>query len=768
MEHNITHQDLLNELNSLRKQTFEFLKEQTINVESKVIKTSNYEIEKDFIPINLTEFKIHIYELFLKNPNIFENFNEFCLSINDMLKNYYDVFFILLSNNLVQEPIAISNLSTTPDHETTISLVSTYHKYILDNYDVLSSNLDIYNSIIKERKIKNFSLYPFVKSDNKLLGFLLLETYHNIKLSDVLDKTFSELASFISTIIEQKLLCRQSTTTLDLLSKTTSVLLSLTGKDFIVTNISDNIYSYGYFKFDLINKSWTAFIFFEDKDYFINQVNEHLNNNENNFNLTYRIITSYYTFEWISHNIIIIQNSDGSIQLDGILQNISKIKEYEISLENYNSILNIYNNALNDINLVNNNSDYTYYQKITSYLEILKKYFNFSTCILAHIENNSYNIYSIITNEYNFDNQTQLDITETLCEQTIKNNSFTLYADVDNYEELQNHPVYLTFQPKAYAGIPVYVDNKLWGTLSLIDKSNPLPPELSAILRDILMIVANNISHILHLKIQHDNWNANISLTNSKELIIQALINTYFDGIILTDTEDKIIQINQIVCNIFDFPLPSKVLIKKSLNLFINHIKELFENSDIFENFINEFKSNNKEASEIELNTIDKHKIILKITKIFNENKLIGTLWNFRKIEIPQDYSKQTSLISDEIKQIWQKENLDNTTVNDIPELKKELKEMFSKFTDIMLDFAENFFMNDFDAATNVAKNIVNFAIANNLVEVEQEAKILLNDVLPTKNFNQISNQYEKVNNAMKKLKELTKFIWYDEEEEDS
>lgn len=765
MENNLTHQDLLNELHSLQKEAFEFLKEQTISLESKVIKTSNKEIEKDFIPVNLTEFKSKIYDLFLKNDDLIYNFNEFCISINDILKNYFDVFFIFLPNNFLKEPLVISNLSSTPDTETTISLISTYHKYILDNFNSINANPDIYNSIIKERKIKNFSLFPFFTSDNKLLGFLLLETYHKVKLSDTLEKVFSDLINIISQIIENKLLINTFKNTNNVLSKTNSILITLNIDNYNVLDISDNIYSYGYFKFDVINHSWLDFIFFEDRDYFTENLQENLKNNNSHFSISYRIQTSYFTFEYVSHDFILTTNLDGSLQLDGVIQNISKLKEYELSLENYNTILNIYNNALNDINKINNNSTFSIFQKITAYLEILTKYFDFNTAILARIANNNYNIYSIVSNEYNFDNTTSFELTETLCEITLKNNDFTLYSDIDNYAELQNHPVYLTFQPKSYAGLPIIVDTKLWGTLSLINKSNSFNPDFSAILRDIMNTIANNISNLLYLKQQSETWNKNETLTNSKELIIEAFVKTYFDGIILTDNNNLIIQINQKVCDIFDFPLPSKVLIKKPFNLFINHIRELFNNPSEFDSFYNNITQSENLISEVELDTIDNHKIFIRTNKVLNGSQLIGILWNIRKTEVIND-STTSSIISNEIKEIWKKESLDAITVNDLPDLKKELKDLFGKFTDLMLDFAENFFMNDYDAASKVTQDIIQLAINSNLIEVVKEAKILLDEALPTKNFNKISDQYEKVNNSIKKFKELTKFIWYDEEEE--
>ncbi|HOM64404.1 MAG TPA: GAF domain-containing protein [Ignavibacteriales bacterium] len=765
MENNLTHQDLLNELHSLQKEAFEFLKEQTISLESKVIKTSNKEIEKDFIPVNLTEFKSKIYDLFLKNDDLIYNFNEFCISINDILKNYFDVFFIFLPNNFLKEPLVISNLSSTPDTETTISLISTYHKYILDNFNSINANPDIYNSIIKERKIKNFSLFPFFTSDNKLLGFLLLETYHKVKLSDTLEKVFSDLINIISQIIENKLLINTFKNTNNVLSKTNSILITLNIDNYNVLDISDNIYSYGYFKFDVINHSWLDFIFFEDRDYFTENLQENLKNNNSHFSISYRIQTSYFTFEYVSHDFILTTNLDGSLQLDGVIQNISKLKEYELSLENYNTILNIYNNALNDINKINNNSTFSIFQKITAYLEILTKYFDFNTAILARIANNNYNIYSIVSNEYNFDNTTSFELTETLCEITLKNNDFTLYSDIDNYAELQNHPVYLTFQPKSYAGLPIIVDTKLWGTLSLINKSNSFNPDFSAILRDIMNTIANNISNLLYLKQQSETWNKNETLTNSKELIIEAFVKTYFDGIILTDNNNLIIQINQKVCDIFDFPLPSKVLIKKPFNLFINHIRELFNNPSEFDSFYNNITQSENLISEVELDTIDNHKIFIRTNKVLNGSQLIGILWNIRKTEVIND-SITSSIISNEIKEIWKKENLDAITVNDLPDLKKELKDLFGKFTDLMLDFAENFFMNDYDAASKVTQDIIQLAINSNLIEVVKEAKILLDEALPTRNFNKISDQYEKVNNSIKKFKELTKFIWYDEEEE--
>lgn len=765
MENNLTHQDLLNELHSLQKEAFEFLKEQTISLESKVIKTSNKEIEKDFIPVNLTEFKSKIYDLFLKNDDLIYNFNEFCISINDILKNYFDVFFIFLPNNFLKEPLVISNLSSTPDTETTISLISTYHKYILDNFNSINANPDIYNSIIKERKIKNFSLFPFFTSDNKLLGFLLLETYHKVKLSDTLEKVFSDLINIISQIIENKLLINTFKNTNNVLSKTNSILITLNIDNYNVLDISDNIYSYGYFKFDVINHSWLDFIFFEDRDYFTENLQENLKNNNSHFSISYRIQTSYFTFEYVSHDFILTTNLDGSLQLDGVIQNISKLKEYELSLENYNTILNIYNNALNDINKINNNSTFSIFQKITAYLEILTKYFDFNTAILARIANNNYNIYSIVSNEYNFDNTTSFELTETLCEITLKNNDFTLYSDIDNYAELQNHPVYLTFQPKSYAGLPIIVDTKLWGTLSLINKSNSFNPDFSAILRDIMNTIANNISNLLYLKQQSETWNKNETLTNSKELIIEAFVKTYFDGIILTDNNNLIIQINQKVCDIFDFPLPSKVLIKKPFNLFINHIRELFNNPSEFDSFYNNITQSENLISEVELDTIDNHKIFIRTNKVLNGSQLIGILWNIRKTEVIND-SITSSIISNEIKEIWKKENLDAITVNDLPDLKKELKDLFGKFTDLMLDFAENFFMNDYDAASKVTQDIIQLAINSNLIEVVKEAKILLDEALPTKNFNKISDQYEKVNNSIKKFKELTKFIWYDEEDE--
>jgi hypothetical protein len=144
---------------------------------------------------------------------------------------------------------------------------------------------------------------------------------------------------------------------------------------------------------------------------------------------------------------------------------------------------------------------------------------------------------------------------------------------------------------------------------------------------------------------------------------------------------------------------------------------------------------------------------------------LLGTLWEFVKSVSPNNEApKQQSILPTELLEIWKIDST-NLTVNDFPELKKLLLETFSIFTDLMLDFAENFFMNDYDKASEVAQKIIDFAGNKQLPEIVSEAKKLL-ELVPTKSFNKISDQYEAVNNSIKKFKELSKFIWFDEEEE--
>ncbi|HOP49304.1 MAG TPA: hypothetical protein PK887_01620 [Ignavibacteriales bacterium] len=766
MSNNITHNDLLNELNSLRKETFEFLKQQANQAELKVIRTSNSNVEISLSQVNLDNFKLEIFKLFSNNVNLKENFSELTILLNSLLKNYFDVFAVILPNEFISSPLTITNLTQSHDVETTISIISTYNKYI---FDFFQQGTDIQNNvteILNNRKINNFNIFPFFFSDNKLFGFLLLETTHKISLADNLIKVLNDISKFIANHFEVHLKSFKNEKIVSLLNKTPTIVVTLSYPDFTVNNISDNIYSYGFFKFEIIGNCWLNYIYYEDRDNFSEKIQEAISSGENSVNLIYRLNTSINTFEWVNHNFLISKNEfDDNYTIDGIIQNISKLKDYEISLENSNSQLTLYTNLLNDLNTINNKKHVSFYHTIIDYIQLVKKSFNFSTGILASIENSTYKIYAIDSSEFNFEANTDFEITETLCEFTIKNNEFTVFADLNHFPELANHPVYLNFQPKCYAGIPIYVNNSLWGTLSFMDKNNALNTNFVATLKDILNIIGHNISFHLQSKLQNETWEANKNLINNKDLIITALTNSFTNGIILQDNTNKIVNINQVVCDMFDFPLPAKVLNKKDVSLFINHIKPLFNDVEAFENFYNSLLENSNNSFHIELETLDNYSILINVRKIYNNNVLLGTLWEFVKSVSPNNEApKQQSILPTELLEIWKIDST-NLTVNDLPELKKLLLETFSIFTDLMLDFAENFFMNDYDKASEVAQKIIDFAGNKQLPEIVSEAKKLL-ELVPTKSFNKISDQYEAVNNSIKKFKELSKFIWFDEEEE--
>lgn len=89
-----------------------------------------------------------------------------------------------------------------------------------------------------------------------------------------------------------------------------------------------------------------------------------------------------------------------------------------------------------------------------------------NVAIVGRIHNETYHVYSVDSDYGGIEQGDVFELGDTYCRDVITKNKTMTYDDVAEITEMLKHPCYQYTQLRAYIGTPIFVDNRVWGTLS--------------------------------------------------------------------------------------------------------------------------------------------------------------------------------------------------------------------------------------------------------------------------------------------------------------
>tara|TARA_Y100000310_G_scaffold244170_1_gene248861 strand:- start:643 stop:2661 length:2019 start_codon:yes stop_codon:yes gene_type:complete len=118
------------------------------------------------------------------------------------------------------------------------------------------------------------------------------------------------------------------------------------------------------------------------------------------------------------------------------------------------------------------NTDFS--EKITELLKFGLDVFNLDFAIISRVENNVYTVIHVIAPDDAIAVGTQFELSGTYCTHTLTANKAISFHQASQ-STIAEHPCYLNFKLESYIGAPIFVGNKVFGTLNF-SAPQPSPP----------------------------------------------------------------------------------------------------------------------------------------------------------------------------------------------------------------------------------------------------------------------------------------------------
>lgn len=103
---------------------------------------------------------------------------------------------------------------------------------------------------------------------------------------------------------------------------------------------------------------------------------------------------------------------------------------------------------------------------IAQILKLGCEIFELEVGLISEIYKDQYRVHLISKNPYGFQNNQVFDLGDTICKRVIKNRKTHLLNNLEEDSELSSHPIHKEKNIKCYLGTPIFVQGKIYGTLS--------------------------------------------------------------------------------------------------------------------------------------------------------------------------------------------------------------------------------------------------------------------------------------------------------------
>ncbi|MCR9205145.1 MAG: GAF domain-containing protein [Halobacteriovoraceae bacterium] len=103
---------------------------------------------------------------------------------------------------------------------------------------------------------------------------------------------------------------------------------------------------------------------------------------------------------------------------------------------------------------------------ISQILKLGCEIFELEVGLISEIYKDQYRVHLISKNPYGFQNNQIFNLGDTICKRVIKDRKSHLLNNLEEDSELSAHPIHIEKKIKCYLGTPIFVEGKIYGTLS--------------------------------------------------------------------------------------------------------------------------------------------------------------------------------------------------------------------------------------------------------------------------------------------------------------
>lgn len=154
----------------------------------------------------------------------------------------------------------------------------------------------------------------------------------------------------------------------------------------------------------------------------------------------------------------------------GIQNDISDRKRYEQELFLKSQALANFSSNLKQLHRLATYNHHNLEELLSDYLEVGREIFGLSTGIVSKIEGEFYKIKAVRSEVNLLDSQWEWELKDTYCLEVIKDRRTVAYGIVNSKNPVTKRLLFKEFKLKSYIGTPIFVNKKIYGTLSFASR----------------------------------------------------------------------------------------------------------------------------------------------------------------------------------------------------------------------------------------------------------------------------------------------------------
>ncbi|MBT7890536.1 MAG: PAS domain S-box protein, partial [Deltaproteobacteria bacterium] len=151
-----------------------------------------------------------------------------------------------------------------------------------------------------------------------------------------------------------------------------------------------------------------------------------------------------------------------------VLTDIFEQKTIEKKLREQTGSLMFLSKSLEALHRLNISKYQDFEKLLTDYLKTGCDLLHLSTGIVSRIKGQSY-IIMAVHSDLELEKGMVFELEDTYCAKVVKREKTIGYAWVGHVQDMKNHPVYKNMKLEAYIGAPIYVNEKIFGTINFSD-----------------------------------------------------------------------------------------------------------------------------------------------------------------------------------------------------------------------------------------------------------------------------------------------------------
>jgi PAS domain S-box-containing protein len=194
-----------------------------------------------------------------------------------------------------------------------------------------------------------------------------------------------------------------------------------------------------------------------------------------------------FTDNNLHKNIFILKDITNEVNLKKELNNKDK---------NTNQQLHEYANKLKSLHsavMAKYESDSDAFQKL---LEVGCKIMDMDLGIVSQVQDDHYEVIYCFTEKFDIEPGMEFELRNTYCSKVIYNSETVTYNNVGSEPSMRGHPVYEALSLESYIGVPLFVNDKLFGTLNFTSKKIKNPVFNSKDI-ELIELLASSIERLL-------------------------------------------------------------------------------------------------------------------------------------------------------------------------------------------------------------------------------------------------------------------------------